>query len=117
MLSDSDIRERIGPVDSAQDPKQRPRIKRRVGSVVPLFVLCVLLWVGGGAFFFHLARTCPHTRQPAAGRIYRMSTGGQTWYLTAQERDRAVGCAVLPFLGTLALALFRRGRKPPPEEG
>jgi hypothetical protein len=117
MLSDSDIRERLGPFnDSAPDPNQSPGFKHTAGQIAALAILVVLLWVGGIALLVHLEKICPHLPDPRSGHIYRVTDTRRVFYLTVDERYTAIGALGAPLLGTLAFVIFAFSRKPRPGE-
>lgn len=113
MLSDSDIRERLGPItDPSQDPAQKPN-RPPPGRIAARVILALLLWGAGIAVIVHLVRISPRSPEPASGHVYRISDTRHAVYVTSKGRDLAWGAAGVPVVGTiLALAgLFRR-RKP-----
>ena len=117
MLSDSDIRDRLGPIlDPA--PDQDPSTSKRPRALLAaLVVVVVLLWAAGAALLFHFNKTRPHAPDRASGRIYRVSDTRHTLYLTAKERDAAWAAVAVPLLATLVLvAAALRHPKPDPVE-
>jgi hypothetical protein len=106
MLSDSNIRERLGPIaDPAQDPNQSPRT-RPAGLIAGLVVLVVVLWVAGVAFLFHLEKISPAVYDARTGHIYRFSDKLHTVYFTPNERYAAWSALAIPALSTIAVAFF-----------
>jgi protein-S-isoprenylcysteine O-methyltransferase Ste14 len=113
MLSDSDIRERLGPLtDPTPRPDQTPGPS--AGRIAALVVLVILLWGAGVAVIVHLERTSPRVPEPASGHVYRFSDTRHTVYLTAREHYVAWGAIGVPILSTVGVALFgfRRKRRP-----
>ncbi len=111
MLSDSDIRERLGPItDPGRTPDQTPR-RPSAGRIVALVVLVILLWGAGAAVILHLERVSPRVAEPASGHVYRFSDTRHTVYLTENERYAAWGAIGVPIIGTVGVALFGFRRK------
>jgi hypothetical protein len=112
MLSDSDIRERLGPLtDPTPRPDQTPG-----PSAGRIAALVILLWGAGVATIVHLERISPRVPEPAYGHIYRFTDTRHTVYLTAKERYVAWGAVGVPILSTVAVALFGFRRKRPTVE-
>jgi hypothetical protein len=112
MLSDSDIRERLGPIGDPS-PTPDPTLRPSAGRIAALVVLVVVLWGAGVAVILHLERISPRVPEPAWGHVYRFTDTRHTVYLTAGERDVAWGAMGVPVVGTLAVALFGFRRKRP----
>jgi len=113
MLSDSDIRERLGPLtDPTQNPDQKPR-KPASGRVAALVILALVLWGAGIAVIVHLERISPRVAEPASGHVYRFTDMRHTRYLTEGGSYLAWGAVGVPIVGTIVVLvpLFRR-RKP-----
>jgi len=111
MLSDSDIRERLGPIaDPAFDPiRHQPRPRR---ALVLLAILTVLFWIGGLALLVHFERSSPRVANPATGQVARIP-GRPAVYLTAKQRYAVGAALVIPLLSTLGVALLAIPRRPP----
>jgi len=114
MLSDSDIRERLGPLEPPSTPDPTPR-SRSASLIAFLAVLVVLLWGAGIGLVVHLERISPHVYDSRSGHIYRFTDTLHTVYLTPKERYIAWSAVGLPLLGTLALVLFVLPRRPAEE--
>ena len=113
MLSDSDIRERLGPItDPGRTPDQTPR-RPSAGRIAALVVLVILLWGAGAAVIRHLERISPRVYEPASGHVYRFTDTRHTVYLTEKERYVAWGAIGVPIISTIAVALFGFRRKRP----
>ncbi len=113
MLSDSDIRERLGPLtDPSPNPDQNPR-RVSAGRIVSLVVLVVVLWGAGVATIRHLERISPRAYEPASGHVFRFTDTRHTVYLTENEQYVAWGALGVPGVVTLAVALFGFRRKRP----
>jgi hypothetical protein len=113
MLSDSDIRERLGPLtDPTNTPDQIPR-RPPAGLIATLAILVVLLWGAGAAAIVHLERISPRVPEPASGHVYRFSDTRHTVYLTATEQYVAWGAIGVPILSTLVVTVFGFWRKKP----
>ena len=112
MLSDSDIRERLGPLaDPASDPSQPQPPSRRRAIAVPA-LLAVLLWIGGVAILLHFEKTAPHKPNPATDHVARIP-GRPSVYVTPDQRYAAGAALAIPLLSTLGVALFAIPRRPP----
>ncbi|MFP5228844.1 MAG: hypothetical protein ACLGXA_14590 [Acidobacteriota bacterium] len=110
MLSDSDIRERLGPLTEPEpSPDQNPR--HRAGNLaVRLAILAAVLWGLGIAVLALVERRAPRVPQPATGHVYWFSDSLHTMYLTALQRDLAWAAIAIPALVTLGIGgyfLFR----------
>jgi protein-S-isoprenylcysteine O-methyltransferase Ste14 len=113
MLSDSDIRERLGPLT---EPELTPdQLSRRPsgGRIAALVILVVLLWGAGVATILHLERISPRVPEPVSGHVYRFTDMRHSFYLTARARYVAWGALGVPAAGTLLVALFGFRRKRP----
>lgn len=111
MLSDSDIRERLGPItDPGRAPDQTPR-RASAGRIAALVVLVILLWGVGAAVILHLERVSPRVAEPASGHVFRFTDTRHTVYLTENEQYVAWGALGVPGVVTLAVALFGFRRK------
>ena len=116
MLSDSDIRERLGPItDPSHTPDQKPKrpAPRRIATMV---VLALLLWGAGIAVIVHLERISPRVAEPASGHVYRFTDTRHTLYLTGEGRYVAWGALAVPIVGTLALLAGLIQRRKPGEQ-
>jgi len=112
MLSDSDIRERLGPLaDPGLSPSDNQRPPRR--RLAPLAFVALLLWIGGLALLLHYERTAPHRPDPRTGQVCRFTDTRHTVYLTRKQRSIAWGALGIPILGTLGIAFFAIPRRPP----
>lgn len=117
MLSDSDIRERLGPiVEPAPDPNQSPGFKHTAGQIAGLALLGVLLWAGGIALLVRLEKICPHIPDARTGHIYRVTDTRRVFYLTADQRTIAGAALGTPVFYTLCFVIFAFSRKPRPRE-
>jgi hypothetical protein len=117
MMSDSDIRERLGPlVDPTLDPDQIPR-RTPHGLIAALVVLVLCLFGGSIALLLHYQRTAPHQPDPPSGHVYRITDTRHTIFLTKKQHYIAYAALATPILATIAVALFAtRRRKPAPIE-
>jgi hypothetical protein len=116
MLSDSDIREHLGPIP---DPNPGPNPNRRRSSgnrIATLVGLVIVLWIAGIALILHLESISPTAADPASGHVYWFSDSIHTVYLTAQERNTAWGAVAVPAGVTILLLLVGLLRKPPEPE-
>jgi hypothetical protein len=117
MLSDSDIRDRLGPIhDPLQDPHRTPPSKRSVGLIAAV-VIVVLLWGGAASLILHLEKISPAKYEPQTGHIYRFTDTRHIVYLTTKERYAAYTALAIPALVTLAVIFYALGRNPDPELG
>lgn len=117
MLSDSDIRESLGPLnDPASNPDPTPR-RPAAGLVAALVVLVLLLWGGGAVILWHFARVSPRLPDPRSGHVFRLTDTRHTVYVTEQQRDLAWAAIGVPLVATIGLAFLprRRRRRKPPE--
>ncbi len=111
MLSDSDIRERLGPLtDPSPTPDQTPR-RRGGGRIAALAILAVLLWGGGIALLLHLERISPRVPEPASGHVHRFSDTRHTVYFSQKEQYAARAAIGVPLVATLAVAFLWFWRK------
>lgn len=107
MLSDSDIRERLGPIDDPSLDPQGPSQRRRPAvSIAALVVLLLLLWGGGVALLWHLERISPRVPDPSSGHVYRFTDTRHTVYFTQKEQYAAWGAIGVPIVATLAAAFL-----------
>ncbi|HEX4309848.1 MAG TPA: hypothetical protein VHZ25_07455 [Acidobacteriaceae bacterium] len=113
MLSDSNIRESLGPLDRPPDPNQPPPSPPRTGLLVSLVVLLVLVWGGSVALLFHFERTSPSAPDAATHHVARFSDFHRIMYLTPGEQSVAWGALIVPLLGTIAVAIAGFRLKPP----
>jgi hypothetical protein len=111
MLSDSNIRETLGPLERPSDPNQPPPPAPRTGLLAGLVVLLVLLWGGGVALILHFERIAPVVPDPATNHVYRFSDTRHAVYLTAGQHYTAYTALVVPLLSTIVVGLFARPRK------
>lgn len=115
MLSDSDIRERLGPIDDpALDPQHPPRSSKPAG-LAGFVILVILLWGGGIALLWHLERISPHMPDPPSGHVYRMTDTRHVVYLTARQHYlawAAIGVPIIATLGTAFLWFWRKTAAP-----
>jgi hypothetical protein len=112
MLSDSDIRERLGPLtDPTPNPGETPR-RSPFGLIATMAVLTILLWAAGLTVIVHLERISPHIAQPISGHVYRFTDTLHSVYLTWKERNLAWVAIGVPVLSTLALALSTLRKRP-----
>jgi hypothetical protein len=112
MLSDSDIRERLGPLSdpASSSPESRPPSRRRIAR---LAAFAVLLWIAGLALLVHFERTRPRVPDPSSRRVYRVPGYPSSVYLTVKERYAAGAALAVPVLTTVMVALLAIPRRPP----
>lgn len=113
MLSDSEIRERLGPLTDPEPPPSDTQ-PSPMGRVAALLVLVLLLWGGGIALILHLEKISPRVPEPISGHTWRFSDHRRVVYLTSDEHWTADAAIAVPLLSTLAAAFFVRPRKPAP---
>lgn len=122
MLSDRDIRERLGPLpETGAEPKsQNAAVNRslRQWIVGVLGSMGVALWGGGIALILHFESSAPHQPNLQTGQIHRFNDPFSVIYLTARQHTLVESVMiVLPVMTIIivigAVATF--GRKPPPE--
>lgn len=112
MLSDSDIRERLGPLsDPAANPEPPPRRSSGAGRVIAAVFLAGLLWAGGLALIRHLERIAPRAPDSASGQINRFSDPHNTVYFTDNQLAIAYAAIGVPLIGTLGLAIYALPRR------
>jgi hypothetical protein len=116
MLSDSEIRERLGPLNPPPNPDENPR-GPSAGKIVALVVLVLVLWGAGVAVILHLERISPAVYDARSGRVYRLSDTRHVVYLTQNESYVAWGAVGVPAVVTLVVALFGFRRKKLPLDG
>ncbi len=111
MLSDSEIRERLGPLtEPSPSPDQSPR-RRAGGKIAAVAILVLLLWGGGIALIAHLERISPRIPEPASGHIYRFSDTRHTVYFSQMAQYAAWAGIGLPLVTTLGIAFLWFWRK------
>jgi len=116
MLSDSDIRERLGPLsDPDSNPDPTPH-RPSAGRIAALAILVLLLWGSGIALIWHLARVSPHAPDSPSGHVFRLTDTRHTVYLTEKQWGMTWGAIGVPFVATIGVAFFSRRRKRPDSE-
>jgi hypothetical protein len=111
MLSDSDIRERLGPLtDPSSTPDQDPR-RKGIGLVAAVVVFVVALWVGGIALIGHLEGISPKVAEPSSGHVYAFSDTRHKVYLTQNEEHMAWAALGVPLVATLGAVFMVLWRK------
>ena len=113
MLSDSELRERLGPLGPPQDPDPPSRPVALFSSLV---VLVLLLWGGSVALILHLDRICPPVYEAASGHIYYFCDhrpgNPHIVYHTTDEHYTVYGALAVSILTTLGVIIFALARKP-----
>jgi hypothetical protein len=116
MLSDSNIREHLGPlVDPPPDPAQKPR-SRPATLIATLVVLALCLWGGAAGLLLHFEKVAPAVPDPRSGHVYRFNDQHRVVYLTAKQNYSAYSALAIPILATLAVGFFATRKKPVPNE-
>ncbi len=110
MLSDSEIREQLGPF--AGPPPEPEPIRRPAGLIAVLVVLVLCLFGGSIALLVHYVRVSPRIPDPRSGHVYRFTDTRHTVYLTRKQHYTAYAALGVPLLGVVAIALFSRPRRP-----
>jgi hypothetical protein len=111
MMSDSDIRERLGPLtEPSPSPDQSPG-RRAGGHIAAVAILLLLLWGGGIAVIAHLERISPRVAEPASGHVYRFSDSRHTVYFSQNEQYAAWAGIGIPLVATLGAAFMWFWRK------
>jgi hypothetical protein len=113
MLSDSNIRESLGPLDRPPDPNQPPPSPRRTGLFVSLVVLLLVVWGGSVALLLHFERIAPPVADAATNHVARFSDFHRIMYLTPSEHSTAWAALIVPLLSTIAVAIIGFRLKPP----
>ncbi|HVT99988.1 MAG TPA: hypothetical protein VHE33_20990 [Acidobacteriaceae bacterium] len=117
MLSDSEIRERLGPLnDPAPNPDKNPR-GPSAARIVALVVLVLVLWGAGVAVILHLERISPALYDARSGHVYRLSDTRHVAYLTQNQSYVAWGAIGVPAVVTLVVAFLGFRRKKLPLDG
>jgi hypothetical protein len=117
MVSDSEFRERLGPLgDSPQDPNAGPRYQP-AGLIAALVVLVLLLWGSGIALILHFERICPPVYDQPSGHLYYFSDhrpgNPHIVYHTAKEHYTAYAALSVSLLSTKAVAFYALSRRKP----
>ena len=117
MLSDSELRERLGPLGPLQDPDPPPR---PVALFAALIVLLLLFWGGSIALILHLDGICPPVYDAPSGHIYYFCDhrpgNPHIVYHTANEHYTVYGALAASILTTLGVIIFALARKPTPSQ-
>jgi hypothetical protein len=116
MLSDSNIREELGPIgDRPPDPAQKPR-SLPVTMIATLVVLTLCLWGGSIALLLHFEKVAPALPDPRTGHVYRFNDQHRVVYLTAKQNYSAYSALAVSVLATLAAGVCATRKKPAPKE-
>jgi hypothetical protein len=116
MLSNSEIRQRLGPiVDPTPSPEPQSH-RPSAGTIAALVLLVLLLWGGGVVLLLHLERISPTAPDPATGHVYRFTDTRHVVYFNEKERYAEYAAIGVPLLGTIGVAWLALRRRPEPED-
>jgi len=108
MLSDRDIRERLGPLASGgAEAEPEPPPKRHAGrwTLSLLAAAALVLWSAGIALILHFERTAPHQPDARTSQIYRFNDPFSIVYLSAQQHALVDGALIVLPVVTILIVI------------